>query len=86
MHVLKAVFFSKDELIKLARRFTPDWMIETDGTFNTNCIKLPLMDVLGVTNTGHSFIFAFCFATSESSDNWVSLFSVQCEWCMRIFC
>jgi hypothetical protein len=74
--VLKAVFFTNDELIRLARRFTPDWMIQMDGTFNTNRIKLPLINVLSVTNTGHSFIFAFCFMTSESSDNWG--FTLQC--------
>jgi hypothetical protein len=74
--VLKAVFFTNDELMKLARRFTPDWMIQMDGTFNTNRIRMPLIDVLGVTNTGHSFIFAFCFVTSESSDNWG--FTLQC--------
>ena len=68
--VPKAVFFTNDELINLARRFTPDWMIQVDGTFNTNRIKMPLIDALGVTNTGHSFIFAFCLVTSESSDNW----------------
>jgi hypothetical protein len=74
--VLKAVFFTNDELLKLARRFTPDWMIQMDGTFNTNRIKMPLIDILGVTNTGHSFIFAFCFVTSESSANWG--FTLQC--------
>lgn len=37
---------------------------------------MPLVDILGVTNTGHSFIFAFCFVTSESSDNWG--FILQC--------
>jgi hypothetical protein len=74
--VLKAVFFTNDELIALARRFTPDWMIQMDGTFNTNRIKMPLIDILGVTNTGNSFIFAFCFVTSESSDNWG--FVLQC--------
>jgi hypothetical protein len=68
--VLKAVFFTNDDLIKLARRFCPDWMIQTDGTFNTNRIKMPLIDCLGVNNTGKSFIFAFAFVTSESSDNW----------------
>jgi hypothetical protein len=47
-----------------------------DGTFNTNRIKMPLIDILGVTNTGHSFIFAFCFVTSESSANWG--FTLQC--------
>jgi hypothetical protein len=68
--VLKAVFFTNDTLIKQARRFCPDWMIQVDGTFNTNKIRMPLIDCLGVNNTGKSFIFAFCFVTSESSENW----------------
>jgi hypothetical protein len=68
--VLKAVFFTNDELMKLARKFTPDWMIQVDGTFNTNRIRMPLIDCLGVSNTGKSFLFAFCFVTSESADNW----------------
>jgi hypothetical protein len=67
--VLKAVFFTNDTLIKQARRFCPDWMIQVDGTFNTNKIRMPLIDCLGVNNTGKSFIFAFCFVTSESSEN-----------------
>jgi len=67
---LKAVFFTNNELMKLARRFTLDWMIQVDGTFNTNRIRMPLIDCLGVSNTGKSFLFAFCFVTSESFDNW----------------
>ena len=67
--MLKAVFFTNDELIKLARKFTPNWMIQVDRTFNTNRIRMPLIDCLGVSNTGKSFLFAFCFMTSESSDN-----------------
>jgi hypothetical protein len=74
--VLKAVFFTNNSLMKLARRFTPDWMIQVDGTFNTNRIRMPLIDCLGVSNTGGSFIFAFCFVTSESSENWG--FVLQC--------
>jgi hypothetical protein len=74
--VLKAVFFTNTEMTRLARRFTPDWMIQVDGTFNTNCIRMPLIDCLGVSNTGHSFLFAFCFVTSESADNWG--FVLQC--------
>jgi hypothetical protein len=45
-------------------------MIQVDGTFNTNKIRMPLIDCLGINNTGKSFIFAFCFVTSESSENW----------------
>ena len=67
--MLKAVFLTNNELIKLARKFTPDWMIQVDGTFNTNRIRIPLIDYLGVSNTGKSFLFAFCFVTSESSNN-----------------
>jgi hypothetical protein len=74
--VLKAVFFTSKELIQLARRFCPDWMIQMDGTFNTNKLRMPLIDVLGVTNTEHSFLFAFCFVTSESAENWG--FVLQC--------
>jgi hypothetical protein len=74
--VLKAVFFTNDPLIKQARRFCPDWMIQVDGTFNTNKIRMPLIDCLGVNNTGRSFIFAFCFVTSESAENWG--FVLQC--------
>jgi MULE transposase domain len=74
--VLKAVFFTNDRLIKQARRFTPDWMIQVDGTFNTNKIRMPLIDCLGVSNCGKSFIFAFAFVTSESRDNWG--FILQC--------
>jgi hypothetical protein len=39
--VLKAVFFTNDCLMKLARWFTPDWIIQVDGTFNTNKIRMP---------------------------------------------
>jgi hypothetical protein len=74
--VLKAVSYTNDDLIRLARRFCPDWMVQMDGTFNTNKIKMPLTDVLGVTNTGNSFIFAFSFVTSESAHNWG--FTLQC--------
>jgi hypothetical protein len=74
--VLKAVFFTNEDLIHLARRFCPDWMIQMDGTFNTNKLRMPLIDILGVTNTDHSFLFAFCFVTSESAENWG--FVLQC--------
>jgi hypothetical protein len=44
-------------------------MIQVDGTFNTNRIRMPLIDYLGTNNTGLS-LFAFCFVTSESAENW----------------
>ena len=73
--VLNAVFFILPELITLARRFCPDWMMQADGTFNTNIIKMPLIDMIGVTNIGLIFPFAFCFVMSESSKAWRFAFS-----------
>ena len=68
--VLDAVFFTLPGLITFARRFCPDWMIQVDGTFKTNAIKMPLIDMIGVTNTGSTFPFGFCFVMSESSKAW----------------
>lgn len=70
VHVLEALFFTLPDLVALARRLCPDWMMQADGTFNTNVIKMPLIDMIGVTNTGLIFPFAFCFVTSESSKAW----------------
>lgn len=44
-------------------------MIEVGRTFNTNRVRMPLIDCLGVNNTGGSFIFTFAFVTSKSADN-----------------
>lgn len=50
--------------------------MQADGTFNINVIKMPLIDMIGVTNTGETFPFAFCFVTSERGDAW--RFTLQC--------
>jgi len=68
--VLDAVFFTLPRLITLARRFCPDWMIQVDSTFKTNAIKMPLINMIGVTNTGSTFPFGFCFVMAESSKAW----------------
>jgi hypothetical protein len=62
------------EQIKLARRFVSGFMYETDATFNTNCLKLPLSVMVGIDNTGKTFPITYCYITSESaaSFKWVS--------------
>ena len=40
-------------------------MIQVDGPFNTNEIRMPLIDCLGISNTGKSSFFTFYFVTSE---------------------
>ena len=49
-------------------------MYETDATFNTNSLKLPLSVMVGIDNTGATFPMAYCFITSESaaSFKWIA--------------
>ncbi|KAL6405702.1 hypothetical protein AUP68_10838 [Ilyonectria robusta] len=42
--------------------------MQTDATFNTNCLHLPLSVIVGITNTGKTFPLAFAFITSESAE------------------
>jgi hypothetical protein len=55
------------EQIKLARRFVSGFIYETDATFNTNCLKLPLSVMVGIDNTGKTFPMAYCYIMSESA-------------------
>jgi hypothetical protein len=61
------------EQIKLAR-FVSGFTYETDATFNTNSLRLPLSVIVGIDNTGAAFPIAFCYITSESaaSFKWVA--------------
>ena len=42
-------------------------MYETDATFHTNELRMPLSILVGVLNTGKTFPFALCFITSENT-------------------
>ena len=55
------------EQIKMVRRFVSRFMYETDATFNTNCLKLPLSIMVGIDNCGKIFPIAYCYITSESA-------------------
>src|SRR5438552_883843 len=54
------------EQIKMARQFVSSFMYETDVTFNTNCLKLPLSIMVGIDNCGKIFPIAYYYITSES--------------------
>jgi hypothetical protein len=62
------------EQIKLARRFVSGFIYETDATFNTNSLKLPLSVMVGIDNTRATFPIAYCYITSESaaSFKWIA--------------
>jgi hypothetical protein len=69
--IVRDIFFMSDEQIRLARRFVSGFIYETDATFNTNTLRLPLSVMVGIDNTGHTFPMAFMYITSESAKSFV---------------
>lgn len=55
----------------MAFRFVSSFVMQTDATFNTNELKMPLSILLGVTNTLASFPVAYFFISSESADAFI---------------
>ena len=66
--VVQQIFFCSSLQITLARRFINDWILQTDATFNTNVLRLPLSVITGATNTGHTFPVGLSFILSESAE------------------
>ena len=50
------------------------FLLETDATFNTNKLNLPLSVLVGITNTDLSFPVAYCYITSESAECFTFIF------------
>jgi len=65
--VIKDLFWMSPEQIKMARRFVSGFMYETNATFNTNRLRLPLSVIVGIDNCGKTFPIAYCYITSESA-------------------
>jgi hypothetical protein len=65
--VIRDLFWITPEQIRLARRFVSSFIYETDSTFNTNRLRLPLSVIVGIDNTGKTFPIVFCYITSESA-------------------
>ena len=45
------------------------FLLIMDGTFNTNDLRLTLVNMVGVLNTGETFLVAFSYCASESRDS-----------------
>ncbi|KAI9760481.1 MAG: hypothetical protein M1840_002409 [Geoglossum simile] len=71
--IARDIFIWSSEQIRLARRFVSEFIWETDATFNTNDLKMPLSILVGITNTGQTFPVAFVFIHVESVEmfRWV---------------
>ena len=67
--VLQDLFFCSSEQIELARRFVSEFVYITDVTFRTNRRRLPLTILTGITSTGSTFPFGYCFVIGESAES-----------------
>jgi hypothetical protein len=67
--VMQDLFFISPDQVYLARSFVSGFLYETNATFNTNKLRLPLSIMVGITNTGKTFPMAMCYITSESYES-----------------
>lgn len=71
--ILRSFFFASPEAILLARRFPT--VLGIDCTYKTNRFNIPLLHIVGTTNSHKSFTVALCFLESEVQDSY--------EWALR---
>jgi hypothetical protein len=64
--VMEQIVFFHPSQKDLAQRFVSEFAILIDGTFNTNRLRMPFIQLIGITNTSKSFPAVFSFAMSES--------------------
>ena len=57
------------------RRFISDFLMECDATFSNNLLRIPLANIVGISNTGRTFSLAFSFIRSESTEDFDFIFS-----------
>lgn len=74
--VVEHFFFCNSEQIRLTRRFISSFMVQTNATFNTNHLNLPISALVGKTNTQQTFHVAYFLITLESTEAFV--FITQC--------
>ncbi|KAI9719104.1 MAG: hypothetical protein M1812_003734 [Candelaria pacifica] len=67
--VFQDLFFCSEDEVRLARRYVSDFCYITDATFRTNKRRLPLAIYTGVTSTGDTFPFAYCYIVAESAES-----------------
>lgn len=52
----------------MGQRFVSDFVLQTDATFNTNELNMPLSIFVRITSTMFSFSLAYTFISSESAE------------------
>lgn len=80
---LQQIWFSHPNQIQLAQRFSADFALWIDGTFQTNTLNLVLIVTAGTTNCGSTFVSSLSFARSEAKLSFDFIFNCLKK---RIFC
>lgn len=75
----RTFFLCNSEQIRLAWRFVSHFLLETDPTFNTARLSMPLSVLLGITNIGTSFPVAYCYITLEFRGSFKFIFAYMQE-------
>ncbi|XP_074314886.1 uncharacterized protein LOC141651060 [Silene latifolia] len=63
---LNHVFMAHTEAVKLFRSYY--YVVLIDSTYKTNLYRLPLVEMVGVTPVGKSFVIAYALLTHESEN------------------
>ena len=70
--VLKSLFFCHEHSIAKARRFSE--VVTIDATYKTNILSMPLINVVGIGNTGDKALSSFLIACAYVSDEKASTY------------
>ncbi|XP_074310066.1 protein FAR1-RELATED SEQUENCE 5-like [Silene latifolia] len=65
---LTHVFMAHPEAVKMFRSYY--YVVLIDSTYKTNLYRLPLVEMVGVTPVGKSFVIAYALVTHESEDRY----------------
>ena len=65
----------------MGQRFISSFVVQTDATFNTNELNMPLLILVGITNTMSSFPLVYTFISFESAE----AFKFVNSYCKKFF-
>jgi len=72
---LKALFFSKDNMLAFSCRYKYVFMM--DCTYKTNRFGMPLLNIVGITSTFKTFNAGFAFLSAEKEEDY--------QWALEAF-
>jgi hypothetical protein len=73
-HRLDQIFMVSDAQVAKARRFCSGFVIQMDATFNTNILKMPLCNIIGIDNHSKTLTAALSFIRAEAAEDFIFIF------------